>query len=102
MRRAVASLVVTGFIAVGDVSVGAAAEAKYQTFDFNADVPAFARHTWLDLLRQALPDAKADPANPHAHDVVLERQKQRLAEDEETKIDRPRDADTNVLPVESR
>jgi hypothetical protein len=67
MKRVVANLVAAFFITVSHVAVGAAAEAKYQTFDFNTEVPGLAGRTWLDLLRQALPDAKADPAQPHAH-----------------------------------
>jgi hypothetical protein len=67
MGHAVATLVVAFFATVSQAATGAAAEAKYQTFDFNAEVPGLAGRTWLDLLRQALPDAKTDPAQPHAH-----------------------------------
>jgi hypothetical protein len=70
MGSFIAAGLAAALILTGIASASFAAPAKYQNFDFNADVPGLPGRTWLDLLRQAFPVIKADASRHAQADVA--------------------------------
>jgi hypothetical protein len=70
MGRFIAAGLAAALILTSVASTGFAAPAKYQNFDFDADVPGLPGRTWLDLLQQAFPAIKADANRQAQGDVA--------------------------------